>query len=93
MPNASYVWDYPLTGEQFEAILRGDLHHERFSQAWAAVRVLEYAPYAEIRRLIGFPLLIAKWADWRSGVRSRQRREALDFLIVWLPANHPELFN
>ncbi len=73
------------------ALIAGELTLGRLDQTWAAVRLLEYAPYDEIRRLIGFSLLVKKWPDWRAHVRSRQRRDALDFLVDWLPRNHPEL--
>jgi hypothetical protein len=86
-----YVWDYNLDEAQFEALLHGELVLGRLDQAWAAVRLLEYAPYVDIRRLMGFPLLVKKWPDWRDQVRSRQRRDAFDFLVDWLPKHHPEL--
>lgn len=86
-----YVWDYNISESQFLALLRGELVLGRLDQAWAAVRIIEYASYADIRELIGFPLLVRKWPEWRGRVRSRQRREALDFLVNWLPEHHPDL--
>jgi len=86
-----YVWDYDLTEAQFLALLHEELVLGRLDQTWAAVRLIEYASYADIRELIGFSLLIRKWPDWRNRVRSRQRREALDFLVEWLPEHHSEL--
>jgi hypothetical protein len=85
------IWDYNLTEEQFLALLHGKRVFGRLDQAWAAVRLIEYAPYEDIRELIGFPLLVKRWPEWRERVRSRQRREALDFLVEWLPEHHPEL--
>lgn len=49
-----YVWDYDLTPEQFMALLRGELILGNLDQTWAATRLIEYAPYTEIRRLLGF---------------------------------------
>jgi hypothetical protein len=86
-----YVWDYDLTPEQFIAILKGEWTLGNLDQGWAATRLLEYAPYSEIRRLLGFPLLIQKWPVWRHRIRSKQRRESFDFLVEWLPQHHPEL--
>lgn len=87
----SYIWDYNLSEAQFLALLRGELVLGHLDQTWAAVRLIEYGPYADIRELIGFPLLVRKWPEWRDRIRSRQRREALDFLVEWLPKHHPEL--
>jgi len=86
-----YVWDYNISEVQFLALLRGELVLGRLDQTWAAVRLIEYASYADIRQLIGFPLLVRKWPEWRDWIRSQQRREALDFLVEWLPKHYPEL--
>lgn len=86
-----YVWDYDIDESQFQALLAGELTLGRLDQRWAAVRLIEYAPYAEIVRLIGFPRLIAGWPEWRRSVRSERRRRALDFLVKRLPEHHPEL--
>lgn len=89
----AYLWDYDISTDQFEAMLAGKLSLGRLDQNWAALRIIEYAPYSEIRRLIGFRLLVEKWSQWREFVRSPQRREALDFLVTWLPEHYPELLN
>jgi hypothetical protein len=93
MQQLPYVWDYDINREQFSALLKGELVLGRLDQTWAAVRLLEYAPYDEIRKLIGFPLFVKKWSEWRPYIRSRQRRDAYDFLAIWLPENHPDLLN
>jgi hypothetical protein len=33
---------------------------------------------------------VDKWPEWRDGVRTRQRRESLDWLVEWMPENRPE---
>jgi hypothetical protein len=86
-----YVWDYDLDEAQFTALLEGELTLGRLDQRWAAVRLLEYAPYEEITRRLGFRRLVAGWPQWRGGVRSERRRRGLDFLVAWLPDHHPEL--
>ena len=86
-----FIWDYDLTAEQFVRLLREGQSLGRLDQAWAAARLLEYGSYADIRRLMGFRLLVQKWPEWREAVRSRQRRDAFDFLVDWLPQHHPEL--
>ncbi len=86
-----FIWDYDLTADQFMGLLQGEQSVGRLDQAWAAVRLLEYGSYADIRRLMGFRMLAQKWPEWRAAVRSRQRRDAFDFLVDWLPRHHPEL--
>ena len=87
----SYLWDYDLTEQQVVGLLSGEITLGRLDQDWAAVRLLEHAPYAEIVRLLGFPRLVAGWPRWRGRVRSQSRRRGLDFLVEWLPQHHPEL--
>jgi hypothetical protein len=86
-----YVWDYDISEEQFLSILDGRESIGRLDQDWAARRVLEYASYEEIIRLIGFCRLIENWPRWRSHIRSESRRRGFDFLAAWLPQKHPEL--
>ena len=88
-----YVWDYDLSDTQFMDILEGRLTIGRLNRDWAARRLLEYAPYEEIIRLIGFKQLVENWSRWRTGVRSTRRVRGLDFLVAWLPAKHPEALN
>jgi len=90
MARAKYVWDYDIEEAQFQAMLAGELALGRLDQRWAAVRLLDYGSWPDIRQLIGFRLLVEKWPEWRDGVRSRQRRESLEWLLEWLPENRPE---
>ena len=91
MARLPYVWDYELTEAQFRDILAGRLTLGRLDRDWAAVRLLDYAPYRDIVRLLGYRALVEGWPRWRSRVRSQSRRRGFDFLISWLPAHHPEL--
>ena len=86
-----YLWDYDLDEAQFRAILDGRQVVGRLDRDWAARRLLEYAPYEEIIRLIGFAKLVKDWPRWRKGIRSASRKRGLDFLVKWLPEKHPEL--
>jgi hypothetical protein len=88
-----YVWDYDLDETQFRDILEGRRVMGRLDSDWAARRILEYAPYEEIIRLLGFRRLVENWPRWRSGVRSKSRVRGFDFLVAWLPAKHPEVLN
>jgi len=87
----AYMWDYDLDEDQFQEILAGRRVLGRLDQDWAARRILEYAPYEEIVRQIGFPRLVRDWPRWRAGIRSQSRKRGLDFLVKWLPEKHPEL--
>ena len=86
-----YVWDYDIDSAQFLDILEGRETLGRLDRDWAAVRLLEYAPYAEIVRLLGYRALVEGWPRWRQRVRSQSRRRGFDFLVSWLPRHHPEL--
>jgi hypothetical protein len=86
----AYLWDYDISPADFQAILSGKLSIGRLGQDWAALRLLEYAPYPEIIRLLGYRRLIEGWPRWRERIRSESRKRGLDFLVVWLPEHHPE---
>jgi hypothetical protein len=88
---SSYVWDYDIDEAQFLDILAGRLTIGRLDRDWAAVRLLEYAPYPEIVRLLGFRALVDGWPKWRRRIRSQSRKRGFDFLAEWLPNHHPEL--
>lgn len=90
---AKYVWDYDLTQDEFDAILAGRYKRGHLDRDWAAVRVIEWAPYQEMIKLLGFPAIVAEWSRWRSRIRSEQQRRAIDFLVDWLPTHHPELLS
>jgi len=53
MSRLPFVWDYDMTEAEFEAILRGEAQFGRLDRDWAAVRLLEVAPYRDIIRLLG----------------------------------------
>ncbi len=90
-PSPPYLWDDDLNKDQFRAILEGRQVIGRLDRDWAARRLLEYAPYEDIVRPIGFPALVANWPRWRTGIRSLSRKRGLDFLIRWLTEKHSEL--
>ena len=86
-----YLWDYDINEAHFRALLDGELTIGRLNSDWAAVRLLEYAPYPEIVRLLGFRRLVAGWPKWREHIRSHSRRRGFDWLTAWLPEHRPEL--
>ena len=85
-----YVWDYDIDEIQFCELLAGQLIIGRLDQDWAARRLLEYASYEEIKRLLGFRRLVEIWPRCRLYIRSKSRRRGFDFLVKWLPEKHPE---
>lgn len=89
----SYVWDYNISETEFADILAGKKRLGRLDRDWAAVRILEYAPYREIVRLLGFSDIVEGWPRWRGKVRSQSRVRGFDFLVVWLVEQHSELLN
>jgi len=92
MENRSpYIWDYDISESDFRAMLAGELTIGRLGQDWAVVRLLEYATYPEIIRLLGYRRLIEGWPRWRKSIRGDSRKRGFDFLAKWLPENHPEL--
>jgi len=88
-----YLWDYDIDDSQFRKILAGELRIGGLDRQWAAVRLIEYAPYAEIVARLGFKNLVALWPSVRSRARSESRRRGLDFLVSWLPKHRPELLS
>ena len=86
-----FVWDYELDEAQFRRLLSGDLTLGPLDRRWAAIRLLEYAPYRDIVRLMGFRDLVQGWPEWRQNIRSESRKRGFDFLVAWLPEHHPQL--
>ncbi len=86
-----YVWDYNVDEGQFRDMLAGRLTIGRLNRRWAAVRLIEYAPYREIIRQLGYREIVEGWPEWRQYVRSKGRQRGFDFLVSWLKQNHPEL--
>ena len=87
----SFVWDYDLDEGDFKALLEGRKTVSRLDRNWAAVRLLEYASYPEIRRLLSLRDLVEGWPRWRGRIRSQTRSRGLDFLVEWLPRERPDL--
>jgi len=83
-----YVWDYNIDEDQFREMLAGRLTIGRLDQQWAAVRLIEYAPCREIIQQLGYCGIEGR-PEWRPRVRSAGRRRGFDFLVEWLPKQHP----
>jgi len=88
-----YVWDYDIDETMFRDLLAGRLTLGRLNRDWAAVRLLEYAPYREVVSVLGFQALVEGWPRWRTRIRAQDRQRGFDFLVEWLPVHHPELLD
>src|SRR5262249_44784890 len=77
--------------DQFRRLPAGALTIGRLDQTWAAVRLLEYAPYREIVRGMGFRALVSGWPAWRRPIPSGSRRGGGGFLVGWRSATIPSL--
>lgn len=88
-----YVWDYEIDADTFQAMLDGEVTLGRLDRDWAAVRLLNYAPYSEIVHRLGYRALVRDWPRWRERMRSEGRSRGFDFLSEWLPQHHPELLH
>ena len=86
-----WVWDYDLDASAFWEILEGRASRGRLDRDWAATRLLEYAPWADIAKFLGYRMLVEGWPRWRQRIRSTSRRRGLDFAVQWLSRYHPEL--
>ena len=91
MARLPYLWDYDIDEETFAEILAGRKTLGRLNRDWAAVRLLEHAPYKEIVLRLGYRALVEEWPRWRPRIRSESRRRGFDWLAGWLPERHPEL--
>ncbi len=86
-----FLWDYDLTNNEFIEILEGRLEKGRLNQDWALIRLLEHGKYDDIIRLLGYKNLVFYWPSVRERIRIEERKRGFDFLVNWLPKNHPEL--
>ena len=80
----AWLWDVEMDAKTFERCLQGEQALGRFDPDWALLRLLEYAPYREIRRLLPVRRFIRRWPDLAPRMRSAARRGGTDFLRTWL---------
>ena len=87
-----YLLDYGLDEQKFLAILQGKQTIGRLDQEWAALKLLEWAPYEDIVQYLGYSQLVENWPRWRSKIVLESRKRGIDFLTNWLVNSHPELY-
>lgn len=67
----------------FEAILNGKTVDGALDSDWAMLRLIEYAPFRDIKRLLSFDSFLRKWPSLKSKVRSVSRREGMEYCVLW----------
>jgi hypothetical protein len=87
----TFVWDYDVDEAKFRAILAGGAPIGGLDRDWAAIRLLDYASYEQIREFLSLRALVRDWPLWRARVRSVTRRRGLDFLVEWVTRHRPDL--
>jgi hypothetical protein len=78
-----WLWDVQMDSAEFEALLQGSMARPPHDSRWALLRLIEYAPYTDIRRLLPRDRFLKEWPELAPRVRSRARREGMDFLYHW----------
>lgn len=86
----AYIWDYDIDEDKLKDILTGKITMGRLDRRWAVLRLLEYAPYKEIVRLLGYRGIVDQWPEMRSRIRSQSRKRGFDFLVERLKNKFPE---
>jgi hypothetical protein len=78
-----WLWDTDMDNAAFEGLLRGETSEPYHDFRWALLRLIEYAPYREIRRLLPRERFLEEWPQLAPRVRSRTRREGMEFMHQW----------
>lgn len=79
-----WLWDADLDHEAFDPTLRGERHDPQRDALWAMRRLIEYAPFSEIKRLLPRELFLREWLRLSARARSDMRRRGMDFFYRWL---------
>jgi len=88
-PRYPWLWDTDLDNEAFDALLRGSRRDEARDERWAMLRLVEYAPFAEIKRLLPRETFLKRWPELSPRVRSAARRQGMNFFHEWLTEHQP----
>ena len=75
-----WLWDVPMDAAAFRRILSGESAQHGRDWRWALVRLIEYAPYQDICRLLPVERFLAGWPEIAGRIRSETRREGMEFL-------------
>ena len=83
-PRYSWLWDTDLDNEAFDALLRGQRTDSAHDDLWAMIRLIEYAPFNDLKRLLPREKFLQRWPEIAPRVRSEMRRRGMDFFHQWL---------
>lgn len=81
------VWDYNLTQDEFEAILRGKKVLGNLNQSWAIVRVLENLNYYDAMSLVSLDLLRNNWNKIKGRLFNNSIKNGYEFLLQRYPVS------
>jgi hypothetical protein len=86
MKNDSWLWDVEMDGPEFARLLCGEKTDGAagLDADWALLRLIEYAPYRDLKRLLPRSRFMMRWPELAGRVRSASRREGMDYLFDWL---------
>ena len=80
----TWLWDVDMDNATFDAVLRGQANASGLDADWAMLRLIEYAPYREIKRLLPLDAFLGRWTALMPRVRSEMRRHGMDFFAAWM---------
>ena len=78
----AWLWDVDLDNAEFEDILHGRHAAAGLDADWAMLRLIEYAPYHEIKRLLPRENFLKRWPALMGRVRSESRRNGMDYFAI-----------
>jgi len=81
-----WLWDVPFGNEHFDAALRGDGAWP-YDERWAMIRLIEYAPYRYLKRMLPKQRFVEIWPDISKRIRAREEREGMEFCYQHLKQN------
>ncbi len=76
----SWLWDVDMDAARFQRTLAGLEQHKDFDQPWALIRLIDYAPYHDILRLLPRRDFVRLWPQIEGRIRSATRREGMAFV-------------
>ena len=76
----SWLWDVDMDATGFQRTLAGKEQRSFFDQQWALIRLIDYAPYADILRLLPQSAFLKLWPQIEGRIRSATRREGMGFV-------------
>ena len=82
----SWLWDVDMDAARFQRTLSGEEQGPFFDQPWALIRLIEYAPYADILRLLPRQAFLKLWPQIEERIRSTMRREGMAYVHARLLA-------